>query len=278
MSDLVNKLRGLRSQAGIVAAPVPGQALPPDIRRLLSTRKRASNTPHVASAQDRIVHGTEIAPGLRYTELLCESPAPPERLDVRFARIDADVERRHLLYFDTETTGLAGGTGTRAFMIGAADWVGSQLRLRQLTITSLAAESTMLRHFAGWIDLDTVLVSYNGKCYDAPLLATRYRLARMTNPMLGLMHVDLLHPVRRHWKGVWENCRLATAERQLLGVVREDDLPGSEAPAAWLGYLRGGSAVNLRRVAEHNAQDLRSLAGVLRYVEALGGSGFTLLR
>lgn len=276
MSELIDKLRGLRSQAG-VAKPVPRQALPPDVRRLLSTRSRLGGAQRVASASDRVVHGTEVAPGLRFTETLCDWPAPPERLDVRFARIDADVERRHLLHFDTETTGLAGGTGTRAFMIGAADWVGSQLRLRQLTITSLAAEHAMLRHFAGWIDPDTVLVSYNGKCYDAPLLATRYRLARMANPLLGLMHVDLLHPVRRRWKGAWENCRLATAERQLLGVVREDDLPGSEAPAAWLGYLRGGSAVNLRRVAEHNAQDLRSLAGVLRYVEALGGSGSATL-
>jgi uncharacterized protein YprB with RNaseH-like and TPR domain len=111
-----------------------------------------------------------------------------------------------------------------------------------------------------------VLVSYNGKCYDAPLLATRYRLARMSNPLTGLRHLDLLHPVRRRWKGVWENCRLATVERQLLGVLREDDLPGSEAPAAWLTYLRGGSAANLRRVAHHNAQDLRSLAGLLLYM------------
>ncbi len=114
-----------------------------------------------------------------------------------------------------------------------------------------------------------MLVSYNGKCYDAPLLATRYRLARLPNPLAGLAHLDLLHPVRRHWKGQWENCRLATAERQLLGVVREDDLPGSEAPAAWLTYLRGGSAANLRRVAEHNAQDLKSLAGVLLHMAAL---------
>lgn len=76
-----------------------------------------------------------------------------------------------------------------------------------------------------------MFVSYNGKSYDAPLLATRYRLARLPNPLAGLGHLDLLHPVRRRWKGVWENCRLATAERQLLGVVRDDDLPGSEAPA-----------------------------------------------
>jgi uncharacterized protein YprB with RNaseH-like and TPR domain len=69
--------------------------------------------------------------------------------------------------------------------------------------------------------------------------------------------------VRRRWRGAWENCRLATAERQLLRVVREDDLPGSEAPAAWLGYLRGGASGPLHRVARHNSQDLRSLGGIL---------------
>jgi uncharacterized protein YprB with RNaseH-like and TPR domain len=69
-----------------------------------------------------------------------------------------------------------------------------------------------------------------------------------------------LYPTRRRYRGRWENCRLATIERRALGIVREDDLPGSEAPAAWLGYLRGGSAHNLRRVADHNRQDLVSLS------------------
>lgn len=125
----------------------------------------------------------------------------------------------------------------------------------------------MLNCFAGWLREDTV---YNGKSYDALLLATSYRLARLSIPLLGLGHLDLLQPVRRRWKGLWENCRLATAERQLLGVVQDDNLPGSEAPAAWLTYLRRGSATNLRRVAHHKAQDLRSLAGVLLHVSALG--------
>jgi len=270
VSDLLGKLRGLRSQAGVAAAPAR-KAVPADLRRLLSTRQRHGGT--LPSAQDRHVPGLEIAPGLCLVETLYEWPAPPAVLDVRFAKIDAPIARERLLHFDTETTGLAGGTGTRAFMIGAADWVGTRLRLRQLTITSLSAESAMLRHFAGWLDTETVLVSYNGKCYDAPLLATRYRLARLANPLAGLLHVDLVHPVRRRWKGAWENCRLATTERQLLGVVREDDLPGAEAPAAWLSYLRGGPATNLRRVGEHNAQDLKSLAGVLRYMEGMGSVG-----
>jgi hypothetical protein len=124
----------------------------------------------------------------------------------------------------------------------------------------MAAETAMLEAFASWLAAESVLVSYNGRCYDSPLLATRYRLARMANPLAGLAHADLLFPVRRHFRGVWENCRLATVERNWLQVIREDDLPGSEAPRAWLDYLRGGSAVNLRRVREHNDQDLRSLA------------------
>ena len=76
----------------------------------------------------------------------------------------------------------------------------------------------------------------------------------------ALDHVDLLFPTRRRYRGTWENCRLATIERQQLRIAREDDLPGSEAPAAWLGYLRGGSARNLRRVGEHNHQDVVTLA------------------
>src|SRR3546814_7295360 len=78
-----------------------------------------------------------------------------------------------------------------------------------------------------------------------------------------LHHVDLLFPSRRRWRGRWENCRLATIEREALGVVREDDLPGSQAPAAWLQYLRGGSSSQLKRVAAHNHQDVVTLAALM---------------
>ncbi|WP_077516369.1 ribonuclease H-like domain-containing protein [Rhodanobacter sp. C03] len=223
-----------------------------------------------APSSDRMVPGIEIAPGLFLTEAIMEWGHPPAMIDTTFARWNEPVAHNRLLHFDTETTGLAGGTGTRAWMIGTADWLADgRFRLRQLTTTTMGAETDMLRNFARWLRPDTVLVSYNGKCYDSPLLKTRYRLARLPEPLTGLGHLDLLHPVRRHWKGSWENCRLATAERELLGVVREDDLPGSEAPAAWLSYLRGGSAVNLRRVMVHNSQDLKSVAGVLLHLAGL---------
>jgi uncharacterized protein len=81
-----------------------------------------------------------------------------------------------------------------------------------------------------------------------------------------LPHVDLLYPTRRRYRGVFENCRLATIEREVLRIMREDDLPGSEAPAAWLSFLRGSSAHNLRRVQAHNRQDVVSLSRLFRHL------------
>ena len=271
MSALADRLRQLRTQSGHASRiPPPKPALSPDVLQLIRQRTLIQGAPKGIAASDRFVPGSEIAPGLFLTEAIMDWGSPEPLIDTTFARWAEPVAHRRLLHFDTETTGLAGGTGTRAWMIGAADWLpDGRFRVRQLTITTIAAEIAMLRVFATWLQPDTVLVSYNGKCYDAPLLATRYRLARIPNPLSGLGHLDLLHPVRRHWKNVWQNCRLATAERELLGVMREDDLPGSEAPTAWLSYLRGGSALNLRRVLAHNLQDLRSLAGVLLHLAQL---------
>lgn len=283
MSEVLEKLRRLRRDAGVVSAVIaptvaavalPARSeVPEHIRRLLGIRSRSTAprtpvSPAPPRATDRHVPGEEISPGLRYIEHFQAWPDTPPVIDAGFARLGS-LACRHLLFFDTETTGLAGGTGTRAFMIGAADWRDGGLRLRQLTMTTMAAETEMLRTFAQWLKPETVLVSYNGKCYDSPLLNTRFRLARLASPLPGLAHLDLLHPSRRRWKGQWENCRLGTLERQVLQIVREDDLPGSEAPRAWLDYLRGGSARNLRRVAEHNAQDLRSLAALCLRLSAL---------
>jgi uncharacterized protein YprB with RNaseH-like and TPR domain len=266
-------MRLLRTQSGQSPPPevIAAKAtLSSEVLRLIRGRSRMQGVAQRTQSTDRVVPGLEIAPGLFLTEALMEWGCPTPLIDTAFARWQEPVAHRRLLHFDTETTGLAGGTGTRAWMIGAADWqADGRFRVRQLTTTTMGGEAAMLRTFATWLQPDTVLVSYNGKCYDSPLLKTRYRLARLPDPLSGLRHLDLLHPVRRRWKGVWENCRLATVERELLGVVREDDLPGSEAPAAWLNYLRGGSAVNLRRVLAHNRQDLKSLAGVLLHLARL---------
>jgi uncharacterized protein YprB with RNaseH-like and TPR domain len=290
MSALAERLAGLRRQAGIIATPVhrhaalspspreiPCGPVPESIRRMLGIRSRANGigTPARPRAPDRELPGVELAPGLRLVERRYAREEAPLQCDLRFVgpafESCAPIAASRLLHVDTETTGLAGGTGTRAFMIGAADWQGEVLRVRQLFIGSMGAEAAMLECFAGWLGPDTTLVSYNGRCYDAPLLATRYRLARMDNPLDGLAHADLLFPTRRRFRGVWENCRLATIERRWLGVEREDDLPGAQAPRAWLDYLRGGDARDLRRVVAHNDQDLRSLAELCLRLSAPDG-------
>jgi uncharacterized protein YprB with RNaseH-like and TPR domain len=274
MSLTLARLQQLKRQAGAASpSKETSSALPTargieDLRRLL--RRRAPSTevaPRIAS-NDRHVPGVEIAPGLRLVETRLPFAPPQDWIDGRFDRRDA-LDAQHLMFFDTETTGLAGGSGTRAFMIGAADWHHGALRVRQLLITAMAGEAAMLDAFRQWLRPDTVLVSYNGKCYDAPLLATRFRLNRMGTPLADRPHVDLLYPTRRRYRGRWENCRLATIERRALNVVREDDLPGSEAPAAWLSYLRGGSALNLRRVLAHNDRDVATLAELLVHLSAL---------
>ena len=286
MSALAEQLARLRREAGqrdsAPTAPVPTaqgsrSPLPDELRRLLGIRERAlSPAPRLQRILDRELPGVEIAEGLRLVEArFAGCPAPASlHVDPVVSRRETplgDIDSARILHFDTETTGLAGGTGTRAFMIGAADWQEGSLRVRQLLCTQLRGERAMLECFASWLRPDTVFSSYNGRCYDAPLLAARYRLARLPDPLCGLRHLDLLFPVRRRFRGVWENCRLATVERQWLGILREDDLPGSEAPRAWLDYVRGGDARDLRRVLAHNDQDLRTLGALmLRLLEPPG--------
>ncbi len=264
MSALASKLRALQQQAG--SAPTKSVASPTvdiaqRLRNLVQGRERRRAQPLVAPA------GTEVAAGVYFVERrinsthTCDAWMPWGDL--------GHVARDRLVCFDTETTGLAGGVGTRAFMIGALQWHDSSLLVRQLYLTTIAGETAMLRIFAGWLAEDSVFISYNGRSYDAPLLKGRYRLNRLPCPFADRGHVDLLYPTRRAWRGVWENCRLATIERNLLGIVRNDDLPGSEAPAAWLSFLRGHSAVNLRRVIAHNDQDVVTLAALLDRLQIL---------
>lgn len=169
----------------------------------------------------------------------------------------------NLGYLDTETSGLAGGTGTIAFNIGLLSWDGGGWRVRQYLLTGFAGEGAMLAALAGDLDGLSGLVTYNGGSFDLPLLRDRYRLHGIASAPLPALQPDLLHPVRRLFRSRWPDCRLATAERQLLGTVREHDLPGSDVPAVWFEWLRRGSGRRMPAVLAHNRQDLVSLLRLL---------------
>lgn len=163
-------------------------------------------------------------------------------------------------FLDTETTGLAGGTGTYAFLVGVGRICPEGFRLRQFFMRDYGEESSLLWALAQHLAEFDVLVTYNGKAYDQPLLETRFRMARARPPFGRLAHLDLLHGARRLWKLRVESCRLVDLENQILGVEREGDLPGEMIPYVYFEYLHTQEAFRVVPIFHHNAIDILTLA------------------
>jgi hypothetical protein len=181
-----------------------------------------------------------------------------------------------LVYLDTETTGLAGGTGTCAFLIGVGTVEGTQFVVRQFFLRDYPDEKAVLRALAEILDSFEGLVTYNGKTFDVPLLETRYALARLKSPFERLRHLDALHPSRRLWRLRLESCKLTDLERAVLGIEREGDVAGSEIPGIYFDYLRTGDARGLQPVFYHNALDIMTLAAVTVELARAMGDASTL--
>ena len=173
---------------------------------------------------------------------------------------ETDNANHRCVYIDTETTGLCGGSGTLAFIIGMAFIDEEVLDLRQYLLISYSGEMAMLSAVAEILSISDKLISYNGKSYDLPLLMTRFRMQSLPFPSKKFHHLDLLHPTRRLFSKHWVDCRLATLEEKLLSFKRINDLSGAEAPVAWFSYLRHGLGAKLIKVVEHNQEDIISLA------------------
>jgi uncharacterized protein len=183
-----------------------------------------------------------------------------------------------LLYLDTETTGLAGGTGTCAFLIGIGMVEGAQFIVRQYFLRDYPEEKAILHSLAEVLSAFDGLVTYKGKTFDVPLLETRYALARLKSPFARLLHLDALHPARRLWRLRLETCRLTDLESAVLGIEREGDVPGSEIPGIYFEYLRSGDARGLQPVFYHNALDIMTLAAVtVELARAIGDAGVSTL-
>ncbi|HOL71168.1 MAG TPA: ribonuclease H-like domain-containing protein [Bryobacteraceae bacterium] len=163
-------------------------------------------------------------------------------------------------FLDTETTGLAGGSGTYAFLIGVGSICEEGFRVRQFFMRDYGEEPSLLHALAEYLRRFDVLITFNGKTYDQPLLETRYRMARARPPFDRLAHLDLLHGARRLWKLRLESCRLVDLENQILGVEREGDLPGEMIPYVYFEYLRTQQAFRLVPIFHHNALDILTTA------------------
>jgi uncharacterized protein YprB with RNaseH-like and TPR domain len=197
--------------------------------------------------------------------------------------LQAAIDPEQWLFLDTETTGLAGGTGTYAFMVGIAWWDAGGLQVEQFFLRDLDEEHSLLLELAERMKQRPVLVTFNGKSFDWPLLETRYRMTRAVPAFSPKLHLDLLHPARQLWRLRLGSVRLKDLERHVLGGdgraldwTRHDDIDSSLIPQMYFDYLRGGPAEPLVGIFRHNQMDLRGLAALAGKILALldSGNGF----
>jgi uncharacterized protein YprB with RNaseH-like and TPR domain len=201
----------------------------------------------------------------------------------------------NLCFFDLETTGLAGGAGTQAFLVGCACLEDGGIAVRQFLLPGFEHERALLRTICQWMTRPVAtcdddrrpgptLVSFNGRTFDVPLIETRYLFHRLAFPFGDLPHLDMLHPARRLWKQRPtiagpplddDSCRLSVLERHLGGYHRIGDVPGLEIPSRFFRFVRRGDAHALEAVLEHNRIDLLSLALVTARAVSLINQGPT---
>ena len=278
MSGLRSRLDALQQQSGISNRDNDAGAAPESIdglrrrlqrvgagrRRRTPRGKRIDDQTLAARLGGHVVHDGVIGIREQLTTdaVHGEFPLvdPTLRQALSLCTGEAGVTPSACVFMDTETTGLAGGTGTLVFLLGMARFAGGALEINQLFLTGFQGESAMLGAAQDYLRGADTLVTFNGRSFDSPLLAARYRLSGLSDPFAGLQHVDLLHPTRRTFKHRWPDCRLQTVERRLLGVARVGDLPGSEAPQAWFDWVRHGRDDALSAVCSHNRLDLLTLA------------------
>jgi uncharacterized protein YprB with RNaseH-like and TPR domain len=178
------------------------------------------------------------------------------------------------LFLDTETTGLAGGTGTYAFLIGLAWWDSGGLQVEQLFLRDYSEEHSILHELAGRLAERPVLVTFNGKTFDWPLLQSRFAMTRAIAIPKIAAHLDLLHPARALWRLRLGSVRLVELERHVLeaerlGWERGADVSSALIPQYYFDYLRGGAADPLAGVVKHNQMDLRGLAALFGKINSL---------
>ena len=205
-----------------------------------------------------------------YRHGLCSliSPLPISVISqwARDARI-SDIPLSEFAFLDTETSGLSGGTGTYAFLVGVARFVDGQFLLQQFFMRDPAEEPALLEGLSNFLAPCKALVTFNGKAFDAPLLTTRYSMHRIPVPYRDYSHLDLLPLARRLWRDRLPSRALKYLEENILGLARStDEVPGYEIPWLYFDYLRTGDARPLGGVFYHNAMDVVAMAALLAHI------------
>jgi uncharacterized protein YprB with RNaseH-like and TPR domain len=275
MSSLAERLRGvIRPVSGGPAAFAEASAATqgPPLREPCDAAEILGGEWRESRGHRFLVIDRKYLPGYRHGRIAVADTLPPfEEPWPRLSLLAGATCGGRMLFVDLETTGLAGGAGTYAFLVGCGWFDGGVFRVRQYFLSSFAAERALLEAVAEAAEESGTVVTYNGKSFDVPLIDTRFQLHRMEAPFAGMPHVDMLHPARRLWRsdeggdplrgGVsGGGCRLGELEEALCGHTREGDVPGFEIPARYFHYVRSGDARGLEAVMEHNRLDLLSLA------------------
>jgi len=202
-------------------------------------------------------------------EVVLESPfRSMKSLPAALAVLVPDLAGRELLsledflFFDLETTGLSGGAGTTAFLAAFGKPAGTKLRITQYLLLDYPGVNDFLALLlAEFKNKNSVIVSYNGKCFDSQILKTMCLMNRMKPP--EYFHADLLHPSRRLWKNIINDCSQGSVEERILGIKRENDIPGALAPDIWFEFLKTGETGRLFGICDHNCADIAGLSSIL---------------
>ncbi|HPK53727.1 MAG TPA: ribonuclease H-like domain-containing protein [Smithellaceae bacterium] len=281
----IDKLKRLTGENMPLSVPRPAKkAQIDDLRRriddVVSHRRRNAPAFKVKVREDNLrefVSGAEVhndcGKFFLASEVVCGSCRHGRRcigescgFDMAAAALLADNPRigeltcADALFLDTETTGLAGGTGTMAFLIGLGWFEAGNFRICQLLARDFGEEKAALAHFAGIAAKKKFLVTFNGKAFDVNLLATRFIMNRLPGDPASLPQLDLLHPSRRLLGHRLENSRLCTLEAEIMGLERAGDIPGWEIPQRYFDWLRRRDGRLLAAIFEHNRLDVISMA------------------
>ena len=172
------------------------------------------------------------------------------------------ASREGIVFLDTETTGIQGGTGMVPFLVGLGYFEGEDFQMVQYFIRDFDEEHSMLLALGDLLQRFRLVVTYNGSSFDVPLLETRFTLARLNSPFTDMVHLDLLPGARRLWRNRFGSCRLAALENKIVTFFRSADIPGSMIPRVYFEFLLGRGSTVIGSVLKHNIDDVVSLAAL----------------